>query len=66
PYTQSRLIAAVLEELAGSTLLAEGSCVAVCHASRSPLEVGISGLTIFKQRRYGDTTVTIFRKEKAS
>ncbi|MEW6142483.1 MAG: 16S rRNA (guanine(966)-N(2))-methyltransferase RsmD [Chloroflexota bacterium] len=63
PYAQSQVIITVLKQLAGSTLLAEGSCVAVCHASRSPLETGINGLAILKQRRYGDTTVTILRKE---
>lgn len=63
PYAQSQVISMVLKQLAGSSLLTEGSYVAVCHASREPLVVDIASLTS-KARRYGDTTVTIIRKEK--
>lgn len=63
PYTQSQVIIMVLKRLAVSTLLAEGSRVAVCHASRAPLETGYDGLIKVKVRQYGDTTVSIFMKE---
>lgn len=63
PYAQSQVISTVLKQLNSSSLLAEDSCVAVCHASRSPLEAEYGPLTVIKERRYGDTTVTIFRKE---
>jgi 16S rRNA (guanine966-N2)-methyltransferase len=63
PYAESQVIEMVLKRLAGSTLLTESSRVAVCHASRTPLETGYDGLVRIKVRQYGDTTVSIFMKE---
>jgi 16S rRNA (guanine966-N2)-methyltransferase len=63
PYAQVRETGEALAQLAGSALLAEEARVVVCHSSREPLEGRYGCLAQHKDRRYGDTAVTIYRKE---
>jgi len=53
----------LLGSLAGSTLPAENSTVVLCHANRIALEGVYDGLRLAKERRYGDTFISIYRKE---
>ena len=50
----------VLAMLANSRLIKESSTVVVCHANRFPLDANYSGLYLAKQRRYGDTFISIY------
>jgi 16S rRNA (guanine966-N2)-methyltransferase len=63
PYAQARETGAALELLAGSAILAAEARVVVCHPSREPLGEYYGTLAQIKDRRYGDTAVTIYRKE---
>jgi 16S rRNA (guanine966-N2)-methyltransferase len=62
--------AAGLEELLGqvavSHLLSPGAVVVVFHSSRSTLPSQYDGLGLLKERRHGDTTVSIYRKGEVS
>jgi len=60
PYSISSL-PSVLEELAGSGLA--GSLVIVCHSSRVSLDPTYGELSLFRERNYGDSTVSIYRRE---
>jgi len=66
PYAQADVIGGVLGQLAKRPLLQPRGMVVVCHASRSPLEANYDGLSLAKERRYGDTAVSIYRKQEAS
>ncbi|MCD6568405.1 MAG: 16S rRNA (guanine(966)-N(2))-methyltransferase RsmD [Dehalococcoidia bacterium] len=54
----------LLDRLAESKVLSEGSMVVICHANRFPLKEGYGGLQLVKQRRYGDSFISIYRKEE--
>ena len=51
-----------LENLAASTLLAEGAIVVVGHSKRVPLKGGYRSLVPAGTYRYGDSTVDFFEK----
>lgn len=53
----------LLETIGRSRLLEQGSIVVVCHANRSPLKIKYEGLHPVKQRRYGDSSISIYQKE---
>jgi len=52
-----------LEGLAKSNLPAENCTVVFCHANRLPLNSDYDGVHLVGQRRYGDSFVSIYRKE---
>jgi 16S rRNA (guanine(966)-N(2))-methyltransferase RsmD len=53
----------LLINLAKSKLLKENSTIVLCHANRFPLSSDYDGLRLVKQRRYGDTFISIYQKE---
>ena len=57
PSTNNLLI-----NLANSKLIRGNSIVVVCHANRFPLNPNYDGLHLVKQRRYGDTFISIYQK----
>jgi 16S rRNA (guanine(966)-N(2))-methyltransferase RsmD len=52
----------LLINLAKAELLGENSTIVVCHANRFPLNPDHDGLHLVKQRRYGDTFISIYQK----
>jgi len=52
----------LLTNLAKSKLPAEDSVVVLCHGNRFPLSSDYDGLRLVKQRRYGDTFISIYNK----
>jgi 16S rRNA G966 N2-methylase RsmD len=63
PYPDTS-IGDVVEQLASSKLINQDSVVVVTHSSRFPLKLTYGMLTQFKERRHGDSTISIYRKEK--
>ncbi len=53
----------LLTNLAKSKLLKGNCTIVVCHANRFPLSSHYDGLSLIKERRYGDTFVSIYQKE---
>ena len=53
----------LLVNLANSKLVGEKSIVVVCHGNRFLLNSDHDGLHLFKQRRYGDTFISIYQGE---
>ena len=53
----------LLVNLAKSNLLVKNSTTVLCHANRFPLNSNYDGLHLVKQRRYGDTFISIYQKE---
>jgi len=53
----------LLANLAGSKLVGRNSMVVLSHANRFPLHSDYDGLHLVKQRRYGDTYISIYEKE---
>jgi 16S rRNA (guanine966-N2)-methyltransferase len=53
----------LLANLAESSLVGEDSVVLLCHANRFSLSPDYVGLHAVRQRRYGDTFVSIYQKE---
>ena len=63
PYSDSTA-SNLLAILANSKLLMGGnSTVVVCHANRFPLNPQYGGLCLAKQRRYGDTFISIYHRD---
>ena len=62
PYANSSVIGNLLTQLANSKLVGYDSLAVVCHPSRLPLECAFDSLRLFKERRYGDTCVSIYKK----
>jgi 16S rRNA (guanine966-N2)-methyltransferase len=63
PYSDST-VSNLLASLASSKLLmGEDSTVVVCHANRFPLNSQYGGLCLAKQRRYGDTFISIYHRD---
>ncbi len=52
----------LLAQVAASPRLVAGAVVVVFHSSRLPLSPGYDGLGLLRERRHGDTTVSIYRK----
>jgi 16S rRNA (guanine(966)-N(2))-methyltransferase RsmD len=53
----------LLVNLAESKLVGEDCIVVLCHANRFSLSSDYDGLHLVRQRRYGDTFISIYRKE---
>jgi 16S rRNA (guanine966-N2)-methyltransferase len=53
----------LLVNLTKSELLGENSIIVVCHANRFPLDTDYDDLHLIEKRRYGDTFISIYRKE---
>jgi len=53
----------LLETLAGSKLIGEGTTVVVFHDNRFPLNPSYIELYLTKQRNYGDTFISVYRRE---
>ena len=52
----------LLVQLASSALIGDNSLVVISHSSRLPLQNNHDGLTLVREKRYGDTRITIFEK----
>lgn len=53
----------LLVNLAESDLIGEDSIVLLCHANRFALDPDYDALHLVRQRRYGDTFVSVYQKE---
>ncbi len=60
PYARS-LAAETLARLADGALLAPGGVVVVQHFTKALLPERVGALAAFRQRRFGETTLTFFR-----
>jgi len=60
PYESSR-IAPTLDALASGAILAPGAVVGLQHATKSPPSAELGPLTVWKARKFGQTTLTFFR-----
>ncbi|HVA23743.1 MAG TPA: 16S rRNA (guanine(966)-N(2))-methyltransferase RsmD [Chloroflexota bacterium] len=62
PYADTHITTTVLSQLGGLT--AEHGLVAIEHASRSPLPDGAPGLRLWKRRRHGDATLSLYERNQ--
>jgi len=53
----------LLARLGKSKLVGENSTIVICHANRFPLGRDYDGLHLVKERRYGDTFISVYQKE---
>ena len=65
PYADTSL-GSIITTLSKSSLISDNSVVLVSHASRSNLADDYEGLSRIKEKRYGDTGISIYQKEVAS
>jgi 16S rRNA (guanine(966)-N(2))-methyltransferase RsmD len=65
PYADTSL-GALIGFLSKSHLISDESTILVSHASRSTLEQQYGSLAKIKEKRYGDTGISIYQKEVAS
>jgi 16S rRNA (guanine(966)-N(2))-methyltransferase RsmD len=65
PYAD-RTIGEFVEQLAYSNLVGDGTLVVVTHSSRFPLQADYGALHVFKERRHGDSTISMYRKERTA
>jgi len=49
-------------QLANSGIMDDESLVIISHASRSPLQDSYDGLSLIKEKQYGDTCISIYQK----
>jgi len=61
PYSD-RSINQTAEQLAASPLINGESLVVISHASRAPLLDSYDGLARIKEKKYGDTCISIYQK----
>ncbi len=52
----------LLQQLATSNLIGINSLIAVCHSHRLSLKNNYDSLKLIKERRYGDTCISIYKK----
>jgi 16S rRNA (guanine966-N2)-methyltransferase len=62
PYSDTSTVG-LLGQLGKSKIMDDGSILAVSHSSRSPLPESADSLNLVKEHRYGDSSLSIFRKE---
>ena len=62
PYSDLSL-GTVITQISNSDLTDAGSVIIASHASRSPLDTRYGTFSKIKEKRYGDTCISIFRKE---
>jgi len=60
PYADSSVVE-VLERLATSSLVGPGTTIVVQHSSRLPLGSAYADFHLIKQRRHGDTCISIYQ-----
>jgi len=65
PYSDQPSVS-LLRQLATSSIINADSLVAVSHSYRLPLSDGYDGLRLIREQRYGDTCISIYRKEEKS
>ena len=53
----------LLARLGKSKLVGENSTIVICHGNRFPLNPEYDDLHLVKERRYGDTFISIYQKE---
>jgi 16S rRNA (guanine966-N2)-methyltransferase len=63
PYADTS-IGDLVEQLANSKLINQDSIVVVTHSSRFPLKLNYGKLIQFKEHRHGDSTISIYHKER--
>jgi len=63
PYSLSPL-SSVMSDLASSPIMGGGCLVVFLHSHHTPLNSSYPGLKLIDGRRYGDTLVSLFRKEE--
>ena len=61
PYSDLTIIN-TMTQLANSKLVDANSVIVVSHATRFPLASSYDGLSLAKERRYGDTCISIYQK----
>lgn len=61
PYSDSST-GNLVAQLADSELVSSKSLVVVSHASRNPLSSSYEGLSLIKERQYGDSCISIYQK----
>ncbi len=62
PYAD-KAIENVIDRLAGSSLIKDNTVVVVSHSSRVPLAGEYGRLNVVKEKRYGDTAISIYSME---
>ncbi len=62
PYSSAE-IGKIIPLLDGGSLLRQGGCLIVEHSAKTPLHDGLTRLKIIKRYRYGDTMLSLYRKE---
>ena len=62
PYTNTS-IGKLVQQLASSKLVGPETIMVVTHSSRFPLEKSYPPLRAIKERRHGDSCITVYRKE---
>jgi len=62
PYAD-KTIESVIARIAGSSLIKENTIVVVSHSSRVPLAGQYGRLNVLKEKRYGDTAISIYSME---
>jgi len=65
PYADSS-IGSLVQQLATSKLVGTESIMVVTHSPRSPLEPTYPPLHALKERRHGDSCITVYQKEAKS
>ena len=60
PYDSPRA-APALEAIASGAVLEPGAVVALQHASKSPPAAALGVVSLWKTRRFGETSLTFFR-----
>jgi len=61
PYSDSS-INQVAEQLAGSGIVDKETVLVISHASRVPLQDSYNGMPRVKEKKYGDTCISIYQK----
>ena len=62
PYTDPS-ISQMATQLASSKIVDSKSLVVISHATRAPLQESYDGLARIKEKRYGDTCISIYHKQ---
>ena len=65
PYADNTLDE-LIGELDSPKLVTDKTIIMASHASRSPLKTKCNSLSLIKEKKYGDTCISIYRKEVAS
>ena len=62
PYSDNT-IGDLINELGNSRIVTNQTVVLASHATRSPLKKEYNNLSLIKEKRHGDTCISIYRKE---